>query len=236
MYKKTHKRHYRRHKNKKTVSVVKTSTTTTQATNALRFPGFPPTTRAKLRYVECFDISNSYTQQIYAYRANGCYDPRMAIGGHQPIGWDQWTPFYNHYVVVGAKMTVRLTSGNSNNNSDAIIAFINLADDDTIPGTSEELLEQGKVRYKLVSGNMQTQRALALTQTYSPKNYFNIVDIKDNLDRLGANVQADPAEAAVFVFGTQGVTAGGTYGGELQCIVQIDYLVEFSEPKQLASS
>lgn len=204
--------------------------------NATRFPGFPPTTRARMRYVTTFDIANGYPQQLYKFRANGCYDPDITSTGHQPIGWDQWTQFYNHYVVVGSKITTWITAGNDNNNSDGVCVFSHLDDDSVIPSDLSTLLEQGKVKYKICPGNMQTQRAIKLTQFYSPTKYFNIDSIKDNLPRLGASVAADPTEQAAFVIGIQGVMPSGTYGGRLQVLVQIDYIVEFSEPKDLAAS
>ena len=46
------------------------------------------------------------TPAAYVYRANGLYDPDLTGGGHQPRGYDQFTPMYNHWTVVGAKVTV----------------------------------------------------------------------------------------------------------------------------------
>jgi len=221
---------------KKASTTISRAPASSLTANSTRFPGFPPTTRANLRYVTTVDIANGYTQALYKFRANGCADPDFTGDGHRPIGWDNWVTFYNHYVVVGSKLTVTVSAGNANNNSDAVCFFNTLADDDVVPSDLSALLEQGKVKYRILPGNMQTQRPVYIKQYYSPKRFFNITDIKDNLTRIGAATSADPAEAAMFVIGKQGVMPSGDYGGSFQMICQIDYIVEFSEPKQLAQS
>lgn len=40
----------------------------------------------------------------YQYRHNGCFDPEVAIGGHQPLAFDQWMSLYENFVVTGCKI------------------------------------------------------------------------------------------------------------------------------------
>lgn len=40
------------------------------------------------------------------FRLNGCHDPHVSIGGHQPWGWDDLKPFYNDYRVRAAEVYV----------------------------------------------------------------------------------------------------------------------------------
>jgi len=75
-----------------------------------------------------------------------------------------------------------------------------------------------------------------LTKGYSAKKFYNITNIGDNIDRLGAGILANPSEEACF-----SVFAGPTPGsatdiGTVYVTVSIDYIVMFSEPKEQVQS
>lgn len=88
-------------------------------TRMMRVPAanvFPDRLRVKLVYTQ----QEILTQATFAtplewraIRGNGPFDPDFFIGGTQPLGWDQWTPFYNQYVVKASKITVTCTSTSS---------------------------------------------------------------------------------------------------------------------------
>lgn len=42
-----------------------------------------------------------------SYRANGIFDPTVAVGGHQPYGYDQMIVFFGNYQVLASKIRVR---------------------------------------------------------------------------------------------------------------------------------
>lgn len=70
---------------------------------------FPDRVRVKLTYTQ----EEELTQATFAtplewrsIRGNGPFDPDFFIGGTQPLGWDQWVPFYNQAVVKASKITV----------------------------------------------------------------------------------------------------------------------------------
>lgn len=198
--------------------------------------GFPSNKVVKLRYCTNATIDATGTFTPIFFRANSPYDPTAALGGHQPLGFDQWSQFYNHYVVLGSKITWQITSGAGANNNDATLAFCYLTDDQTIGTDATLLMEQGKIKYKLLPGNMQIGSAFKLVNKYSAKRFYNIVDVKDNLDRIGAPTSTNPTEEAYFALGFQGVDSADNYAGNWNILVTIDYIVSFSEPKELASS
>jgi len=63
----------------------------------------------KLRYAEDVNISAGIALGSYDFRANSIFDPNLTGIGHQPLGHDQWAVFYDHYVVLGARIKVTLT-------------------------------------------------------------------------------------------------------------------------------
>lgn len=57
--------------------------------------------------------SASNTDDII-FRGNSLYDPEYAVGGGQPLGYDQWAAIYNYYSVIGSKIEVRLMPAGDN--------------------------------------------------------------------------------------------------------------------------
>lgn len=196
-----------------------------------RLSGMPKTRRAILRYTDHVTSMQSTLGALasYVFRANGCYDPNYTGAGHQPMGWDQWTNLYNHYVVLGAKMTIKVLPDSDNVSPCVIGTYV--TDGTTVPySTPGSFIEAKRGPYRLFKA---TDRVVSLVQKYSSKKQFNITDVKDNMDRIGAPVTADPTEEALFniwFFTMDNTTASPNL------FVSIDYIVEFSEPKDMATS
>lgn len=197
--------------------------------------GFPNTRTVKLRYVHTgsLTISSGITTQ-YVFSANSCYDPDQSGGGHQPYGFDQWSLFYNHYIVVGSKATVSVIPASTNTAVSSGIIHLLATDDSTSSLDSTLLIEQGKSKYRLL-GVSSNVKSTTLSQTFSAKKFFNVSDVKDNVTRLGAPINNNPAEQAYFILKASSVT-GTAQTIVYQYIMRIDYLVQFSEPKELPQS
>lgn len=80
-----------------------------------------------LPYVEWQNVTMGAVAQnvVLTYRGNGMYDPDYALGGHQPMGFDQYIALYNKYYVKSATIKVSVWAGpldtNSANNNDAML-------------------------------------------------------------------------------------------------------------------
>jgi len=64
--------------------------------------------------------------QIYEnfqFRLNGLFDPDFSLGGHQPMGFDEWSAFYGRYRVKSAKCKIRAVSNTTVNVPMAVIAY-----------------------------------------------------------------------------------------------------------------
>jgi hypothetical protein len=42
------------------------------------------------------------------YASNSIFDPNLTATGHQPLSHDQWSQFYQHYLVMGSKITIKV--------------------------------------------------------------------------------------------------------------------------------
>lgn len=194
--------------------------------------GMPLTRRSYMRYTDRVVVtSTSGTIGTHIFRANSVFDPDLTVAGHQPMGFDQWIQLYNHYVVVGAKITVQAVTDSGQVNPSAY--GINLQADTPLAYTDfTGFIEakQGTTKY-LVGGSSVMPKPIY--SSYSARKFFNITNIKDNLDRLGSPVGANPNEGAYFVLYYQLLTA---ISDSQWFTISIDYIVDWSEPRMLSQS
>lgn len=193
--------------------------------------GMPLTRTTRMRYVTPVEIaSTGGVINYHSYRCNSVYDPdaTTVITDHQPMGFDQWTQLYNHYIVKGSKINVQLTKSTGD---DRMAVGIYISDDASVPYTDfTGFAEAQKGTYKL---NAYQRNSLSINTSFSTKGYFNVADLRDNFKRLGALVSDNPSEQAYYMLWLQGMDTGNV---NIQAIVTIDYIVEFSEPKDLTQS
>lgn len=162
------------------------------------------------------------------YRANGMYDPEVAVGGHQPYGFDQMMALFNHFTVVGAKITVRCC----NNNSLPLFLATTLRGDSAVPMTTSELLERPGTKSVL----MNVAETSEIVHTFSAQEFFGRpTNVLVGAADYRGNVAQDPAEQAYFnVF-----IAPNNPNDDLQLEtvhVLIEYTAHLTEPKTLSQS
>lgn len=194
--------------------------------------GIPTQTIAKLRYCDSIDmVSNSGTLGFQTFRANSIFDPDYTGLGHQPYPRDTWSQLYNHYVVLGSKITVIYgTSGDTQSNNQVVGVL--LGDQNTAGYTDyTEFMEAGKGSYKVLSDQRNAKYAVC---KYSAKKFYQVANVSDNVDRLGAAMTTNPTEQAFFHLWCQSQNKSSTTNCPVT--VQIDYIVKFSEPKLLSQS
>lgn len=210
----------------------------TWGTKSTKYPGFPKNRMVKMRYVEAFSqsLNTPGSRLEYVFRANSIFDPRYALGGHQPIGYDQWESFYGQYVVVGSKMMVDVSYNGGV--SKVTTAMVNLTRSATDTRSLTEKLETGDTTYRILPGNAAfAARPTRVSRSFSSKKFFNRKDILDNWDDLGADFGSNPAEEAFFNFTLQATDEGETSGdGLVQGLITIEYIVLLGDPKILPQS
>lgn len=200
--------------------------------------GMPLSRVANIRYCTQGVIGcQEHVIGYYNVRANSPYDPEYNAGGGQPLGWKQWTNLYDQYVVLGSKITAYISYKEQNTIDNPPMAVgIYLSDDPKIPYVDwQGLVEARKGTFRMMAP-MQAAPVKVMSK-YSAKHFFNVSDVKDNLKMIGAPVNADPDDEAVYIiWGNTTGTHEATESVALNVNIIIDYIVLFSEPKDLARS
>lgn len=103
----------------------------------------------------------------YKYKLNSLYDPNESGTGHQPLGRDQFQPFFQKYRVFATKMSVRFADCSTQPHEMA--ACIYGAPQDTVPsGASLNLL------FELPNARVQHINKKYTSQSTTINRYFKI--------------------------------------------------------------
>lgn len=218
---KTKKRIYKRRRTRKSVMSIG------------RMP-VPKSSMVKFKYFE--DVSLSPATGLntqYFFRANSLYDPNLTGVGHQPLGYDQLSVFYNHYTVVSAKITVTFNPlWGGVNFKNGRVAIQLCADNDNISSPSQ-MLEQNELVYR----NITEQKDLVtLSKTFSAKKFFGLS--KGGLvgeNRFTSTMDTSPVEGAYFRLVNIPID-GSASTPSIVCNCKIEYIAVLTEPKTLAQS
>jgi len=206
------------------------------------YSGFPNNRIVRIRYAERIPMAPTvgFSSTFHNMRANSCFDPNATGTGHQPLGFDQYSIFYNHYVVLGSKITVRWIAENPDSNDrNAILCGVKLTDDPTSiapSGSNFDNLSERGMSYRIMIPNDQNVMTVRTGAKFSAKKFFNVKDVKDNVPRLGAAVTGNPPEEALYQLWFCSANDAAVSGVIMQAFVTIDYIVQFSEPKDIPQS
>ena len=190
----------------------------------------PNTKLVKLRYCDYYTVdpgAGSSLAGVIEFRANDMRDPDKTGVGHQPMGFDQWMTFYNHFRVIGSKITVKFFPDSSAD----IVAGIYLDDDVTSETSLVKLTEQKKCNWKtLVAGGTSTAK---VSMNYSAKKFFGKVQAQQS-PQMGSET-ASPSELSFFRVFAASPTAG-TDPAVINAYVTIEYIALLTERRTLAQS
>jgi len=189
----------------------------------------------KLKYGDRFTLdAGAATPALYVFRANSIYDPNYTGTGHQPLSHDEWSVFYNHYIVIGAKIKVTFMARSASSVTGPALCSVSLHAGATSSTASDTAIIENAKNAWGFCGGVYSKSHLNLTKTYSPKTFFGKKVIQVG-DTSGAQFGANPAEEAywhIHVAGQDGVANPDA----IDCVVQINYIVRLSERKSLNQS
>lgn len=108
----------------------------------------------KLRYSTYLsaNYAGSAVPQVIQFNTLGCYDVEVALGGHQPKGFDQWSAFYNRYICYGVGYTFHFANRST---AEQAQCFVLSRPNTTTPTLLEDILESPYVKTTIagVEGN-----------------------------------------------------------------------------------
>ena len=194
----------------------------------------PDSHMVKLKYVDTVKVNaGASAPNSYVFRANSIQDPDQTGTGHQPLGHDQWAPFYDHYTVVGAKITVRFMSILETAQGNAVVGIL-LKDNATVIVDPLTIMEETGSGYKVVT-NADAKGTCMVSKGFSSKRFFGLQSIRDNRQLVGAAFGSNPTEEAYFHIYSAPIDPA-VDPGVVDCVVTIEYTVLLTERKSLARS
>lgn len=206
----------------------------------LPLAGFPRQKMVRMRYVQEIEIVTPVTglSKSLPFVANGMYDPFYPIGGHQPKGYDQWMAVYNHYNVVGSKITVKMSGTGQDNFAWGVCRTPapNEMDNKSLEYILENRYNKG---YKIVGSenggyaNNPTRMNTTQTAIYSQKKQYG-KNATSNA-ALTASAAANPAEITTFeVWACPIQTQPQAKTADF--VVVLDFIALLTEPRVLGQS
>jgi len=205
--------------------------------------GFPTSQIVRHRYNQVITLNpGTGTIAHNIFSANGMYDPDLSssVYGHQPRGFDQWVSHYNHYTIVGSKITVRPVGPNTSTSSNAsAIKYGVILDDDASIFTTglytdytdmaeSRLAGRGHLLGKDLANNK------GVTKTFSSKKFFKIKDGGVMMHGYRGDISSNASEPACFGVWACSPKMADTDSIDLE--VTIDYIAVWTEPKFLGES
>lgn len=202
-------------------------------------PGLSNSQIVKMRYAEILTLDAGTAGVAFnTFTASNPNDPYTGVGGHQAKSFDQWMTFYDHFTVLGSKIKVtfqNISVDNTIGNAKSVMVYVG-----SKPTTTQafsgltSMVEDGKYSYKLLTGSQGSASTRVLNGYYSPKKFFGIKDVAGEHDLRGQQ-GTDPVENAYWEMGC-GCLDLTSDPFQIQCMVQIDYIVLLTEPKILGQS
>lgn len=186
-----------------------------------RIFGFPNSIITKMRYCTIVPLTGtSGARGINVFAANGIFDPDITNIGHQPMYRDTYASIYNHYTVLGSKITATFLPRTA---LECTVVGIASGDDSSFSATIDTIREQNNA----ISRGMGPPGAPVVTQvaTFEPLMAFG-VDAKDDGASATAN-GSNPTE--LFCYAVWAASANGSSTVVVDAMVEIEYTVKFSE-------
>lgn len=187
----------------------------------------------KFRYCDQLELSaTAGVPSVHSFRINSLYDPDFSGTGHQPIGFDQLMGFYEHYCVLGAKLSATFVASNADPVQGSVICGIELSGNSTPTTALNDIFEQGNSRYRTLT-NSNASGLVNVTHKVNLSKFLGQKVLQE--DANSGTASSNPTEVVwmhVFVAPVDvGVTTHTAYVN-----IKLDQIAVLHEPKPLAGS
>jgi len=180
------------------------------------------------------------------FLANGLVDPYVALGGHQPAGFDYLSDLYENFQVLSSIIEVviypkiqatQLNAGSGTVNANLIGGFLSIGVRDsatTIAGTLTtltDILERPNIKTKFINSN---DSPTAIRANFSMPKFYGRTRGLDDADITGNGI-LDPVDKVYYhvIFGPPD---GSTDLESHQFVARLKYKCRWFNPKALRQS
>lgn len=165
---------------------------------------------------------------VNVFSANGLFDPNVSGVGHQPRGFDELMPLYDHYVVHSAQCQVQMCAQDTTTPKQI---GINLRDSSTVETDPNGYKESSYTTYKTCAyGGNQT---VYLKKNIDVRKFLTRGNLMSDPECKGT-VATNPTEQAYFHVWVAPIDTSDA--GVEYVDVRLIFNVSFVEPKQPAQS
>lgn len=212
----------------------------------------PDRTFIKLVYADNLSVSPTAfgaTMGQVLYKGNGLFDPQVALGGHQPRGFDEWCGgdgigWYKRFRVHGSKINVRFQGKGDTSNVDngpmlGLCPHQDAANAAALLSNSPRMIIASEYPYfrlfwprNLVQANCGQGSA---KHFFSTAKMFGVgkQQVKDDISYAG-DTGTDPAKTWLWGIYGQWTDEGHTLGIQIQ--IKVTYYVEFFDRSYVNTS
>lgn len=186
----------------------------------------------KTRYVETqvsIDPGLAGFPASVVYNVMSLYDPNFSGTGHQPIGFDQIMPLYQHYTVIGVRARVTLTNMDT---SYAQTCILHIQPGGSPITNIPEIIENGRNRYVVLPPLGTGGSTKTMTMNFSARKFFGRKVLSDDIFRGTATTS--PPEGAYLHVTVAPQNANDTTA--VRATIHLEFISILTEPKVLASS
>lgn len=219
---------------------AKRSTTTAMqavSTRGVSIPrgvfGFPESLTTLIRYNDSYNIqSSSGSAGGQIMRMNSVFDPDYTGSGHQPLYFDQFTPVYDNYVVLGSELVAEFSPLSDDTETTTVGPFtVGLTGNNNVSFSSGGfvLAEQNK-SVTCALGRDKGTSVAKLTMKYTPKSCLGVSPSDDTVQ---SGVTANPNKPW-YVYAW--VVDDNFTSGTVKVRITVTYRVRFFNLKNIASS
>lgn len=192
----------------------------------------PDRIRVKLCYSDYYALSSvagAYVEHLW--KGNSVYDPDSTGVGHQPLGYDQLTAFYNRYRVYMSAITVTpvLPTGASTGN---MIMALFPTQSVSGAGTVNQAIELPYSKYLIMSNSGNYRDNQKLFNRISTGRFLGYGNVETN-ENIESLFSTDPAHIWYWSVGTNATTS---VDQTVQVLVKLVYDVEFFDRRTLTQS
>lgn len=199
--------------------------------------GFPDSLVTKLKYSDLITLtSTSNSLARYVFQLNNVYDPDYSSIGHQPMFFDQYTPIYSRYVVLGAKLTASFspianTISTAQPSGPLIIGIIEDYQTTLAATNVSWLMESNNSTTAFLNNAVGGNNVKTISCTYSPQQSLGISPEDDG---VASAVNSGPARQyyANVVMTETGLASPSSCNVK----VDIEFTVRFFNQKDIAQS